>query len=192
MKVSIILPIIRPESAKITKALAEKHHGIDEIQIVEEIDKDRIGCPKMVKKLVERSKYDLVCFLGDDTLPAENFLKYAIEDMKTLPDGWGLVGLNDMSGRTLATHWLADKRLLPMLDGELFHTGYTHCCSDNELQERCMEAGKYIYSQKAIVLHNHPIFTGEEWDEDYKRVYSKEIWGADQALFEKRRQNSWK
>jgi hypothetical protein len=191
MKVSIVLPFIR-ESVKTTIALAKKNHGIDEIEIVSEEDRERIGCPKMVKKLVERSKFDLVCFLGDDTLPTHNFLKYAIEDMQNLPDGWGLVGLNDGTGRTLATHWLADKRLLPMLDGEFFHTGYTHCCSDQELQTRCSSVGRYVYSQKSVVMHNHPLLTYADWDADYKRVYSKEIWGADQELFEKRRKNGWK
>jgi GT2 family glycosyltransferase len=193
MKVSIIIPVIRPEKAITAMALATLNAGIpgDEMEIIAEEDRKRIGCPKMVKKLVAKTKHELVCFLGDDTLPNKDWLKNALEAMNALPGGWGLVGLNDETGRNLATHWLADKRLLPSLDGEFFHTGYNHTCCDVELQERCTELGRFVYSKDAIVYHDHPFFTGEEQDEDIKRVYSKEIWSADRKLLEERRKNGW-
>ena len=67
MEVSIVIPIVRPESAKRTIDLSKKNHGIDGVEIVAEEDTEKIGCPKKVKELVARAKHDLICFLGDDT-----------------------------------------------------------------------------------------------------------------------------
>jgi hypothetical protein len=193
-KVSIIIPYIR-ESVHTTILTANWFAGIpkSEYEILAEEDKERIGCPRMVKRLVEKSQGDLICFLGDDSIPDHDFLKFAIEDMhQQLPQGWGLVGFNDRTGRTLPTHWLADNRLLPHLDNEYFHTGYTHCFCDNELMIRCHELGRYYYSKRAVVIHNHPILTGHELTGDYARVYAKEVYEKDRQLFEKRRDNGWK
>jgi hypothetical protein len=80
-----------------------------------------------------------------------------------------------------------------MLDGEFFHTGYTHCCCDNELYERCQEKGLFYYARDAVVLHDHPIINKKPvTDPDLIRVYSKEVWGRDKILLEKRRRNGWK
>lgn len=190
--ISIVIPWIRKAKFKRCVKLIEKNAGA-EYEIIAKEDRRRIGCPKMVKKLVAKSKGQYVCFLGDDTLPQPGFLKYALEDMATLQDGWGLVGFNDMTGRTLPTHWLASKELLPLLDGEFFHTGYTHCCCDVELYERCTAMSRFIYSQRAVVLHDHPILRGEPvTDPDLIRVYSPDVRGKDQELLKKRRGNGWK
>ena len=190
--VSVIIPWIRKQKFKRCVRLIKANAGTD-FEIVAKEDRKRIGCPRMVKKLVARSKGEYVCFLGDDTLPQPNFLKHALEDMARLPDGWGLVGLNDKTGRTLATHWLASKKLLPLLDGEFFHTGYNHNCCDVELMERCAGLGRYIYSQKAIAEHDHPILRGEIMsDPDLLRVYDPKVRWKDQALLRLRRSRGWK
>ena len=189
--ISIVIPWIR--KAKFKRCVKMIKANATGFEIVSKEDRRRIGCPKMVKKLVARSIGEYICFLGDDTLPQPGFLKYALEDMAKLPGGWGLVGLNDLTGRTLPTHWLASVKLLPLLGGEFFHTGYNHCCCDRELHEICDGLGKFIYSQKAVVKHDHPILRGEPiTDPDYLRVYSPEIRGADQQLLKLRRANNWK
>lgn len=187
--ISIILPWIRePGYKRVCERL--KDCGA-EYEIVAEEDKGRIGVTHMVKKLVAKARGDYYCYLGDDTLPQPNFLKHALEDMKQIE--WGLVGLNDNTGRMLPTHWLADKRLLAELDGELFHTGYTHCCCDVELMERCIDMNRFIYSTRAVVLHDQPLLKGEKiTDPDLIRVYSPAIRGKDQALLKQRRKNGWK
>jgi hypothetical protein len=142
----------------------------------------------MVKRLVDHTQHENVCFIGDDTLPNPGFLKHALDDMARLPDGWGLVGLNDRTGRDLATHWVASKKLLPLIGGEFFHTGYWHCFCDVELQERCAFMGRYIYSRRAVVIHDHPWIKQQPIEGDYKRVYSKEWLDHDRALFLGRRE----
>jgi hypothetical protein len=193
--ISVIIPIIRTDT--ITPKAVEKHKGAQQIEIITEHDKDRIGCPKIVKKLVAKSKGDYIAFLGDDTIPAPGFLDCAIEEIKVFPNMIGMIGFNDQSmrfkdGSELTNHWVAHRSLLDYLDGEFFHTGYIHCFCDNELQMRLSAIGRYKYSQTAIVYHEHPLIVGGESDPDYDRVYSKEVYEHDKQLFEKRKANNWK
>ena len=95
--ISIIIPVIRPDKAIRCCNAIIQNSGIPEslYEIVTEEDTERIGAPKMVKKMTDSCKGDLVCFLGDDTIPQEGFLKHALEAMDTLPGGWGMVGFDD-------------------------------------------------------------------------------------------------
>jgi len=196
MKVSIIIPVVRTDKAERCIAAIEETAGIpkSDYEIRTEVDTEGIGCPAMVKKLVEEARYDLVCFLGDDTVPHEGFLKNAIKAMKSIPGGIGVVGLNDNPKKSVSCcHWLAHKGMLPDLGGEFFHTGYNHCFCDDELQIRAMEMGKFVYAYDAILFHDHPsIHDDSKTDEHYDRVYDKEAFSLDKMLFEKRMNNGWK
>jgi len=170
--------------------------GPVQYEIISEEDKDRIGCPRMVKKLVERTKFDWVMFLGDDTIPQKGFLINAFKASKLLPDGWGLVGLNDRihRGDVLATHWMCHKNMLVFLDGEFFHTGYVHCECDRELVARSKQLGRYVFAHDAVVFHDHPMTWkgGQEIDDDYRRVYRDDNLNRDKKLFRERSQNNWR
>jgi GT2 family glycosyltransferase len=195
--ISIIIPIIRPEKAGRCIEAILKNAGIDRslYEIITEEDTKRIGAPKMVKKMTDSCKGDLVCFLGDDTIPGKDFLKHAVDVMETLPDGWGLVGFDDnvrLKGQMKSSaHWLADRRLLPLLGSEFFHTGYWHCWCDNELSLRCTELGRYVFCEEAYIYHDHPIVDPGSDDPDYRRVYSDEWLAHDVILFRKRKRNNW-
>lgn len=194
--VSIIIPVIRPEKAKrcIEEALFHTA-GMDAVVVSAE-DTDRIGCPKMVDRLVSEARGDLICFLGDDTIPQPGFLEAALAAMATLPDGWGLVALNDgIHNGELATHWLADRRMLDLIPGrQFFSTDYQHCFCDRELTDIAKDHGRYAYAADAVIIHDHPIRTGEEPDDDLKRVYRAEVYEADQRTYwrRKRERNGFK
>lgn len=199
-QVSIIIPVIRPEGAERCIRSIRSNAGIPESQYEILISKDnsRIGCPKMIKKLVKKTKHDLVLFLGDDTEIEPDCIANALNAMAFLTDGWGLVGLNDgfHNGNKKATHWLASKRMLPLLDGEFFYTGYRHTRCDQELTDRAKEMGKYAWAIDAKLKHHHPIIKDtpwEEWDDDYKKTYDEKIVEADSNLFiQRERQRKWK
>jgi hypothetical protein len=190
-KISIIIPVIRPEKAKRCIASIYKNGGLPDSQfeIVTEEDPERIGAPKMVKCLVAKAQYDLVMFLGDDTTVEQDCLKNALDTMNAFPDGWGMVGLNDQhhDGTNLATHWMCHKKLLPYLDGEFFYTGYNHTRCDVELTERCMELGRYIHCKTALLTHHHPNYGTAESDEDYVRAYGDESVAHDHKLHRRRK-----
>lgn len=183
-KVSILLPVIRPQNLpRLFRSL--KNHGYGDVEMCCEIDKKRIGCPKMIKKLADMSTNDIVVFLGDDCVIQENCLEEALKVMESFKDGWGLVGLNDMETQN-PTHWMAHKRLLSEIGGEFFHTGYIHCFCDNELKLRSKKLSRYKWCEGAQIKHLHPLFHTAEWDDDYKRVYNEEVFKKDEALFYKR------
>jgi len=185
--ISIVIPYIRRENIKHLKELI-KDCGV-EYEVLAMEDKERIGCPKMVKKLVVMAKFDLICFLGDDCLPEKDFLKHAFKCMQD--NNAYLVGLNDGTGRDLPTHWLADKRLLEHLENrEFFYTGYIHCYCDKELHDKVKELDKYVYCKEAMVKHNHPALTKTPTDDkDYLRVYSPQVKWRDASLYYSRKYN---
>lgn len=201
MKTSIIIPVIRPQNIPNLKRLIKKNAGVPrkQYEILIEEDKERIGAPKMVKKLTEESKHSLVMFLGDDCLPQPDFLKNALIAMDSLLGKWGLVGLNDMQRPSdhAPTHWLAHKKLLEHC-GEFFHTGYIHQYCDNELFLWAIMLGQYIRADNAKIFHDHPGFkdknksfnenVNESNDKDLKRVYKYEVQEHDRRLFEQRKQ----
>lgn len=197
-KVSILIPYIRPQNVTNLVRLIEERAGIPatHFEIIAVEDTERIGCPKMLKKLVQMAQHAIVCFLGDDTEPEPAFLREALRVMKTFEGGWGMVGLNDQyhDGNMLATHWLAHKKLLKHLNGEFFHTGYQHCYCDRELIDRTKKIRRYKWAKNAKIKHNHPIVQDDQslWDDDYKRVYNNKVQAADEHLYNLRRQNDWK
>jgi len=197
MLISIIIPVIRPKKAKRCVEAIKINSGIYRslYEIITEEDTERIGAPKMIKKMTDACTGDMVCFLGDDTIPHPGFLKYALEAMATLPDGWGMVGFDDnirLGGQVkAAAHWLCDRRLLPLLEGAFFHTEYRHCYCDNELCARTSEMGKYVFCKKAYIYHDHVIADSKNDDPDYRRVYSHDWMAHDIILFKQRRRNNW-
>ena len=183
--ISVCIPTIRLEKA--ARCIdAVMNEGI-KVEVLADEDIDRIGCPKMLKRLVEKSTGTMVMFLGDDTIPKPGFIKAALKDMATLPDGWGVVGLNSQKSRH-AAHFLADKRMLRLLpDGDFFNTAYRHCFCDHELSDIAEENGRFIFSDDSVIVHDHPIFTKEPGDADYLRVYDQAYWKHDQRLYIKRK-----
>lgn len=199
MKVSITIPWVREKGFDTCLRAIEKNAGIDasEYEIVAELDKERIGLPRMLKKLVSLSRAEEVMFLADDSIPQPGFLENALKVMERLPDGWGLVGLNDgfQDGNKFATHFLGHKRLLPFLDGEFFSTAYHHCCVDWELTMRCKELGRYLWAEDARIIHNHPgihSFRAMMKDADYRRAYAPRNYVMDHLTYLKRRLNNWR
>ena len=154
MKVTVIVPFVRMENFDRCIESIRKNHGLSEDpEIIWEQDELGIGCPRMVKKLVDKSTTDLVCFLGDDTEPQPNFLRNALAMMRKL-DLW-MVGFND-THTVRPTHWLASKKLLNER-GEFFDTRFVHNYSDTELMFRAERLGKYAWCEQAVVLHHNPL-----------------------------------
>lgn len=207
MLVSIIIPVIRPDKAKRCIEAIAKNAGVPHIaevppaelaqtncyEIVTEEDKKRIGVTKMVKRLTEKSRGDMVCFIGDDCIPQPDFLKNALRAMAAIPDGWGMVSFNDNPNTTRsAAHWLCSKKLLPLIGGEFFHTGYQHCFCDDELLMKCQALNRYIYAFDAYIYHEHSaVHKDVQPDESFKDVHSEEKYGADHKLFLARMRNNW-
>lgn len=201
-KVSIIIPVIRPEKARRCIEAIRENAGMkwDQYEVLTAQDIDGVGCPEMVKRLTEMSIYDLVMFLGDDTIPEKDFLFNALVAMESLPDGWGVVGLNTegpMFGprdpmipknRNPLAHWMADKRMLEHIPGgNFFSTDYKHCWCDNELRDIADELGRWVFARDAEIKHDHPVNTNEEMDDALKKAYSEENQKHDKKTYLRRK-----
>ena len=142
----------------------------------------RRGCATVLRECVEASAGEFCAFLGNDCVPLPGFLGIAMECMKkSFPEMDGLVSFRDeLWHGLLATHWLASKRLLPLLGGNFFHTGYKHVGCDNELTERCRAMGKYVYCADSRILHQ------PRDDNVHKIAWDSESVAADRALLSAR------
>lgn len=191
-KVSIVIPTLgRPEKLSRLVATIKKRAGYNNYEIVVEHDsfKKRQGCPKTLKKGVEKSTGELVMFLGNDCVPEKNFLRNAVKAMSTLPQEWGMVGLNDgvYGANGTSTHWLASRKLLPFIGGEFFCTEYEHCFCDNELKDRVLKLGRYTWAEDAKIHRDNAMNHGGKLDEVLKIAYDKERFERDRATYERRK-----
>lgn len=190
-KISIIIPVVRPDLQRYQQYLIHKNAGINKsaYEIIAIEDKDKIGAPSMVAKLTRMANNDLVCFLGDDCRPRYGFLFEALKSMLGLKDGWGVVALNDfLRGKDLAAHFLASKRMLPILGGDFFSPEYRHCFCDWELTDKAKAFGRYVFSHGSVIEHHHPIFKNDISlrDKHYKRAYQKDNIEHDRIIYKKR------
>jgi hypothetical protein len=187
-KVSIIIPIIREKEASRCVDAVIANVGIppQDYEIVTAIDKNRIGAPGMIAKLIRKSKYDLICFLGDDTIPQKDFLKIAIGDMRALPGGIGVVGFNT-DGNDHA-HFLAHKKFADLVPGgNIYPLDYEHCFGDDEIKDIAIENNCWAYANDAKIEHVHPIFGKAEYDEHYQRAYEDDKWARDAKTYRSRK-----
>lgn len=193
--VSIVIPYVRHAGLKMCLEGIERNAGVprDTFEIKVEYDGRRSGCPRTLKSLVDGTELPWIMFLGDDCYPQWLFLENALQKTVDLPDGWGMVGLNDHSSNQAPAHWMAHRELLPHLGGEFFNTGYWHCFCDNELYLRVSEMKRYVFAEDSQIVHINPICIPEliKWDGDYKKVYSHEWYQHDYRTFIKRRSEGW-
>jgi hypothetical protein len=186
-KISIIIPVVRQESAE--RCIESVHKYLPMAEVVTEVDFDEIGCPKMVARLTKQTTKDWVLFLGDDTEVEPGFEDALETTLSEMPDGWwGVVGVWTQPGN-FQGHWMAHKRMLSILpDEQFFNEAYQHCYCENELKEIAEEHGRWIKCEGAKLLHHHPANYGEEFDDEfYKRAYGDEKYLLDKATYIKRK-----
>lgn len=194
-KVSICVPTLgRPEKLHRLLEAIKANAGYENYEVIVKADEfppNNVGAPTMLKRCVDESTGELVCFLGNDVVPRENFLQEAIWAMaRHFPDMDGMVGLNDeyWPKGHVAPHWLASKKLLPALGGSFFDTDFYHTGVDNILMARCEKMGKYAFAEKAKIWHDHPLMAGnrDEMDHLYMQAYAGPRHDHDDALYHKR------
>lgn len=188
--VSIVIPTMcRRQQLDKLLTLIDKNVGCTNYEVVVEHDwpYNRAGCPRTLARGVERAKYELVMFLGNDTEPQPGFLREAVQCMVThFPNLDGLVGLNDGASPLVASHWLAGRKLLDLIgDTEFFHTGYNHVGCDNELTARARQVGKYTRCDSAKIIHNHGPSVGKT-DLVYELGWNASCVTADRKLLQRR------
>lgn len=190
MKVSIIIPVVREDKVKdCLKAIRKNAGPVENYEVVWKVDRERIGCPAMVGLLTKKATFDVVMFLGDDTLPEPGFLDAAVKAMETLPDGWGVVGLNtqDPGGSNNRAHWMAHKKMLSYMGGAFFPLCYQHCYCDEELKDIAQELDRWVFAEDSKIIHDHPVNDTAEYDEYYEKAYTDKNLKNDFTTYHRRR-----
>lgn len=67
--------------------------------------------------------------------------------------------------------------------GYLYHPSFLSVYADNHLTEMTKAMNKYVFVNKKIYSHQHPIYKMTEWDEQYRRTESQEFYQKDHATF---------
>ena len=186
-KISVIIPVVRPESAERCIESVKKYLPFAEI--VTKVDVDGIGCPKMVNILTKEAKQDWVLFLGDDTEMEPGFEDAIESTLAGLPkDWWGVVGVWTQPGN-FQGHWMAHKKTLSILqDEQFFNEEYEHCYCENELRDISDENGRWVKCEGAKLLHHHPVNEGRDADDEfYAKAYSDKKYQHDKLTYFRRK-----
>ncbi len=122
---------------------------------------DRIqGQPAAWNACLRASRGEFVVFAADDLWWMPGWLDAAMTCMATLPEGGGLVGLNDLHRvrqmRNESTHYLASRRyIVEHQNGCIGFPHYSGACNDSEACARARRAGLYVPCYEAKVEHRH-------------------------------------
>lgn len=71
--------------------------------------------------------------------------------------------------------------------GYLYHPDYESVYADNDLTEMTKAMGKYVFINRRMYSHRHPIWNRAEWDDLYRHSERPEVYQKDRAVFEKRK-----
>ena len=188
--ISVILPFTRIEGAARCLDAVSRNSGDVIYEVLAEEDKHRIGCNPMVNRLVDKSKFDIVCFVHDDSVPQKDFLFKAHRTMLEFPGQYGCVGFNDMIHDVDApcTHWMIHKKMLRYFpDGVFYSEDYIHTRVDLELKEVCKAVGRYKWDKYARIKHLSPFYYKIGLDDLHKDRYSPDSLRHDRDTYKKRR-----
>lgn len=184
-KISFCIPSLKPNGLR---------QCIESLALVTQpyevlVNSEVIGCNRSANKLIAEASGQYVCLLADDAVATSGMIDNVLAVMATLPDGWGLVGFNDgiHDGNEIATHWIADQRMINALGGKLICEEYKHCFADNEITDRAKEIGRYAWAKEATLIHNHPLRDGKKIDLSVYPGYAKETYLSDMATYNRRK-----
>jgi hypothetical protein len=75
--------------------------------------------------------------------------------------------------------------------GYLYYPEYESVYCDNDLTEMTRKMHKYVFVNKKLYAHNHPIWGLAQWDALYRHTERPEAYAKDKAVFEKRKKENF-
>jgi len=168
-KVSIIIPTLkRPEGLqRCLNSIKKLNYPQHLIEVLVQEDEPRIGVPRRVKELYEKSTGDLIVYASNDTEFTPDSLKHAVNQSKEK----GLVAFNTglvyPDEGNICEHFLIRRDIVEKL-GEIFDTDFGHYGCDNLLWAKCKKLGEASRCEDAILVHHH--FTKGNAIDDINRI----------------------
>lgn len=152
-KILIVIPTLNEKKAINVQRIAQKRAGIEAKAIIV-VDKKKSGYVKTMNKVVNQIKdVDYYVYLADDVIVGENWLYFAIQEIKKRDSGLCSFKDGKWNGQ-LASYGLVSRDYIENLpyDGNLFCSKYkSHYC-DTELTQIAKRDKKYCYSKNSLVM----------------------------------------
>lgn len=186
----IVIPTTPVRRARLQELIESIYKNTKDIEYSIVIFENELGgwVPAVHKALEGISGY--VVLLGSDVVVEEGWLKTLWDRfIATFPDGSGAAQpFDEIHNGGLCQHPLAHSDTIK----KYLHSGYVHNYSDNEMTERLIADGKYLYVPEAKIEHKHFINGKAERDATYDIVFNKESYRKDAMLFANRKKNGFK
>lgn len=132
---------------------------------------------------------DIIIILSDDIIWDEWGFDTVIRDAfkRHFPNFDGTIHFpeDNAANRTIIVSMLGInlyKRL-----GYLYHPSYISVFCDNEFTELTRLMNKYVFVNKRLFTHAHPIWRASVWDELYRKNEAPELYRMDGENFKKRK-----
>lgn len=188
----ICIPTTPDRRARLQELLTSiQLHTKDIIHRVVIYENEDGGWVPAVHNLLEKYAIDgYVVLLGSDVVVQDGWLSTLwARFIKAFPDGSGAAQpFDEIHGGQLCQHPLAHSDTIK----KYLHRGYTHNFSDNEMTDRLLKDGKYLYVPEAKIEHKHFVNGKAPKDATYEVVFNKETYAKDQQLYITRKQNGFK
>lgn len=134
----------------------------------------------------ESGSYFALGFMGDDHLPRTyNWARRYLDELREL--GTGIVyGDDGYQGARLCTEWAMTGDIVRVL-GRMIPAPVDHLYADNSVLDLGRAAGCIRHLPDVRIEHMHPLADRAEWDDQYRRVNSR-----DQQRRDRRTYQQWK
>lgn len=187
--VTFVIPTLkRPEGLeRCIASIKALNYPQEKIQILFEEDEPRIGVPKRVKSMVEKSTGEWIVFASNDIEFTPDSLIIAFKN--SLDNNKKFVSFNTQGEKGVAPdegniceHFMIHRSMVKKLNGEIFDTDFNHVGVDNLLWAKMSKIGQAMYAGKAIVNHFHFSQKKSEFDEVYAIGWKEEMVAKDREL----------
>lgn len=149
-------------------------------------ENDYIGYPNAILDMVEG--IDGFVFMGaSDLIHGQDWLHILWSKMQEVGAYKIVEPQNEIQHGLLVQHPLLHSDLVK----KYFHREYFHFYCDNEMHERAVADGVYVYCPGAPMEHRHVINGKAQMDEGYKVVFDPKKNEKDRLHFEWRKANEW-
>lgn len=149
-------------------------------------ENDYIGYPNAILDMVQH--IDGFVFMGaSDLIMGKDWLKILWEKMDQVGHDKIVEPYNEIQHGNLVQHPLLHSDLVK----KYFHRHYFHYYCDNEMTERAVAEGRYVYCPEAPMEHRHVVNGKAMMDEGYKVVMDPERNQKDYEMFLKRKAEGW-
>ncbi|MCK9371488.1 glycosyltransferase [Candidatus Dojkabacteria bacterium] len=163
-KISILVPTLgRPDGLKRCMDSIDKlNYPKELIEVLVVEDDPRIGVPRRVKELYDKSTGDYIIFAANDMEFHPDSVILAFIDM--IHENKGLCAFKSSEyiledEGNICEHFMITRNLINELGGYIFDVDFDHCGVDNLLWYRCKKIGQAMRSERAVIIHHH--FTRE-------------------------------